>query len=92
MNTLFCSPRGVLMSISFDACSALISIGSQPFAQVLLCFSSGALLLKNIGSKDGPNCWMANTIPHGRIGLFDRRSNDKDLYVSYITSTKCWNI
>ena len=56
MNTLLCSPRGVLMSNSFDACSALISIGSQPFAQVLLCFSSGALLLKNIGNKDDPNC------------------------------------
>ena len=28
-----------------------ISIGSQPFAQVLLCFSSGTLLLKNIGNK-----------------------------------------
>ena len=36
------------MSNSFDACSALISIRSQPFAQVLLCFSSGALLLKNM--------------------------------------------
>ena len=34
----------------------LISIGSQPFAQVLLCFSSGTLLLKNIGNKDDPNC------------------------------------
>ena len=65
MNTLLCSPRGVpvLMSISFDACSALISIGSQPFAQVLLC--TGALLLKNIGNKDDPHCWMRNTIPMG---------------------------
>ena len=78
MNTLFCSPHGVLMSISFDACSALISIGSQPFTQVLLCFSSGALLLKNIGNKDDPNGWMGNTIPHGRIELFDRRCGWED--------------
>ena len=36
----------------------LIAIGSQPFAQVLLCFSSGAVQLKSIGNKDDPNCWM----------------------------------
>ena len=35
---------------------SLLMIGSQPFAQVLLCFSSGALLLKNNGNKDDPNC------------------------------------
>ena len=64
MNTLFCTPWST--HVQLDACSALISIGSQPFAQVLLCFSSGALLLKNIGNKDDPNDWMGNTIPMGK--------------------------
>ena len=68
---------GSIWNSSIDQCKSLISVGSQPFAgpfaQVLLCFSSGALLLKNIGNNDDPNCWMGNTIPRERIGLFDRR-------------------
>ena len=62
----------------------------------------GAGLLKNIGNKDDPYCWMGNAIPHGRIGIFwspvrmevivnvtwskFQQSNDKDLYVNYIIS------
>ena len=62
----------------------------------------GAVLLKNIGNKDDPNCWMGNAIPWAnrsfwtpvRMGVIVNvtwskfhQSNDKDMYVSYTTKS-----
>ena len=53
MNTLFCSPRGVLMSNYFDACTfAAQSIGSQPFATFCSFVLAAALYCsKTLGTR-----------------------------------------